>query len=85
MITLVGVIGTRLDVYSTIYCGWLCYFYNRERSDMFRVWKYFIVSIAVQIPLQYVLAVGIPPTYCKGQYFAYKNVSFKFVIIILAH
>lgn len=64
LMSLVAVIGTRLDVYSLIYAGWLCYFYNRERKDIARVWKAFVIFITVLIPLQYLMCVGIPPGIC---------------------
>ncbi|XP_063601150.1 piezo-type mechanosensitive ion channel component-like [Penaeus indicus] len=64
LMSLVGVIGTRLDVYSLFYAGWLCYFFNRQRKDIARVWKGFVISITVLIPLQYLMCVGIPPALC---------------------
>ncbi|XP_037802529.1 LOW QUALITY PROTEIN: piezo-type mechanosensitive ion channel component-like [Penaeus monodon] len=64
LMSLVGVIGTRLDVYSLFYAGWLCYFFNRQRKDIARVWKAFVISITVLIPLQYLMCVGIPPALC---------------------
>nr|XP_045617167.1 piezo-type mechanosensitive ion channel component-like isoform X3 [Procambarus clarkii] len=64
LMSLVAVIGTRLDVYSLIYAGWLCYFYNRQRKDIARVWKAFVIFITVLIPIQYLMCVGIPPGIC---------------------
>ncbi|MPC15680.1 Piezo-type mechanosensitive ion channel component 1 [Portunus trituberculatus] len=62
--SLVAVIGTRLDVYSLFYAAWLCYFYNRERKGIARVWKGFVVFITVLLPIQYLMCVGIPPGIC---------------------
>ena len=67
LMSLVAVIGTRLDVYSLFYAAWLCYFYNRERKGIARVWKGFVVFITVLIPLQYLMCVGIPPGICTGR------------------
>lgn len=64
--SLVAVIGTRLDVYSLFYAGWLFYFYNRQRKDISRVWKGFVIFITVLIPIQYLMCVGIPPSICTG-------------------
>lgn len=65
--SLVAVIGTRLDVYSLFYAAWLCYFYNRERRGIARVWKGFVIFITILIPLQYLMCVGIPPGICTGK------------------
>nr|UEE08537.1 putative piezo-like channel protein [Astacus leptodactylus] len=64
LMSLVAVIGTRLDLYSLIYAGWLCYFYSRQRKDIARVWKAFVIFITVLIPIQYLMCVGIPPGIC---------------------
>ncbi|XP_050729555.1 piezo-type mechanosensitive ion channel component-like isoform X3 [Eriocheir sinensis] len=64
LMSLVAVIGTRLDVYSLFYAAWLCYFYNRERRGIARVWKGFVIFITILIPLQYLMCVGIPPGIC---------------------
>ncbi|XP_071541022.1 piezo-type mechanosensitive ion channel component isoform X2 [Panulirus ornatus] len=64
LMSLVAVIGTRLDLYSLFYAGWLCYFYNRQRKDISRVWKAFVIFITVLIPIQYLMCVGIPPSIC---------------------
>ncbi|XP_066947530.1 piezo-type mechanosensitive ion channel component isoform X4 [Macrobrachium rosenbergii] len=64
LMSLVGVIGTRLDVYSLFYAVWLCYFYNRQRKDIAKVWKGFVIFITVLIPLQYLMCIGIPPGLC---------------------
>lgn len=65
--SLVAVIGTRLDVYSLFYAAWLCYFYNRERRGIARVWRGFVIFITILIPLQYLMCVGIPPGICTGE------------------
>ncbi|KAK3878310.1 hypothetical protein Pcinc_017051 [Petrolisthes cinctipes] len=64
LISLVAVIGTRLDVFSLFYAAWLCYFFNRSRKDIARVWFAFIICITVLIPIQYLMCVGIPPGIC---------------------
>ncbi|KAG7166218.1 Piezo-type mechanosensitive ion channel component-like [Homarus americanus] len=64
LMSLVAVIGTRLDLYSLFYAVWLCYFYNRQRKDIAYVWKAFVIFITVMIPFQYLMCVGIPPGIC---------------------
>ncbi|RXG55451.1 Piezo-type mechanosensitive ion channel component [Armadillidium vulgare] len=68
LMSLVGVIGTRLDLYSVFYTVWLCYFFNRRREEIYKVWHWFIYFITFMIPIQYLMCVGMPPTVCLADF-----------------
>jgi piezo-type mechanosensitive ion channel component 1/2 len=64
--TLVILIGTRLDIYSVIYSAWLAALFRRPRMKLGAVWRWLIIFICVFTPLQYLMCVGLPPGLCIG-------------------
>ncbi|CAG9784241.1 unnamed protein product [Diatraea saccharalis] len=64
LICLIGVIGSRMDVYAVIYSGWLLALVSVRRARQARVWPAFTACVTVLVPLQYMLAVGFLPQLC---------------------
>ncbi|XP_059490786.1 piezo-type mechanosensitive ion channel component-like isoform X3 [Neocloeon triangulifer] len=64
LMTLVILIGTRLDMYSIIYSIWLAFLFKRPRLKLSLVWRWLIIFVCVLTPLQYFLCVGLPPGLC---------------------
>ncbi|XP_049822868.1 piezo-type mechanosensitive ion channel component isoform X3 [Aethina tumida] len=63
----VGLIGTRMDFYALLYSFWLLILMcclKVSRATLSRVWNLYLIFIAVLLPIQYVMVVGIPPTLC---------------------
>ncbi|XP_049832005.1 piezo-type mechanosensitive ion channel component isoform X1 [Schistocerca gregaria] len=60
----VGLIGTRLDFYAVLYSFWLCLLFAMRRETAARIWIFYQIFIAVLLPVQYALAVGLPPGLC---------------------
>ncbi|XP_071053073.1 piezo-type mechanosensitive ion channel component isoform X2 [Onthophagus taurus] len=65
LITTVCLIGIRMDMYGLFYAIWLsllCFI----RRDILRagMWTLYLFFIAITIPIQYFLSVGIPPSLC---------------------
>ncbi|RZC37773.1 piezo-type mechanosensitive ion channel component 2 [Asbolus verrucosus] len=60
----VALIGFRMDMYSVIYSIWLCILFNLKRKTLAKVWNCYMIFIALLLPLQYVMTVGLPPTLC---------------------
>jgi len=69
LVTMVVVIGTRLDVFSLLYSSWLIPMFLLERVKLSRIWLAFIGFIAVLLPIQYLSAVGLPPFLCPGTFY----------------
>ncbi|XP_018574920.1 piezo-type mechanosensitive ion channel component isoform X3 [Anoplophora glabripennis] len=61
----VAVIGIRMDMYAVFYSIWLCILFSMKRSVLSRVWVFYLIFIAVLLPIQYFMAVGLPPTLCQ--------------------
>ncbi|CAH1971749.1 unnamed protein product [Acanthoscelides obtectus] len=61
----VAVIGTRMDMYSVLYAIWLCILFSMKRSTLSKVWLFYLIFLAVALPFQYFMAVGLPPTLCQ--------------------
>ncbi|CAL8113936.1 unnamed protein product [Orchesella dallaii] len=64
LITLVAVIGTRLDIFSVLYSFWLIPMFCMRREKLATVWLPFIIFISVFLPIQYIFCVGLPPFLC---------------------
>ncbi|XP_063932118.1 piezo-type mechanosensitive ion channel component isoform X3 [Zophobas morio] len=60
----VAVIGFRMDLYSIIYSVWLCVMFVCKRETLAKIWSIYMTFIALLLPIQYVMAVGLPPTLC---------------------
>nr|CAI5853648.1 unnamed protein product [Callosobruchus analis] len=61
----VAVIGTRMDMYSVLYAIWLCILFSMKRSTLSKVWLFYLIFLAIALPFQYFMAVGLPPTLCQ--------------------
>ncbi|XP_064212897.1 piezo-type mechanosensitive ion channel component isoform X19 [Tribolium castaneum] len=60
----VAVIGFRMDMYSIIYSVWLCVMFIAKRDTLAKIWTFYMMFIALLLPIQYVMTVGLPPTLC---------------------
>ncbi|KAL3280583.1 hypothetical protein HHI36_003816 [Cryptolaemus montrouzieri] len=60
----VSLIGFRMDLYALLYAIWLCGLFTLQRDTLSRIWNVFILFIAVLIPFQYCMVVGLPPSLC---------------------
>ncbi|XP_023706983.1 piezo-type mechanosensitive ion channel component isoform X4 [Cryptotermes secundus] len=60
----VALIGTRMDLYAVLYGVWLCVFVIMEREKLAKIWGIYQVFIVMLIPIQYAMAVGLPPALC---------------------
>lgn len=65
--TTVALIGTRMDLYAVIYGVWLCVLVIMKREKLAKIWSIYQVFIVMLIPIQYAMAVGLPPALCIGK------------------
>ncbi|XP_026329382.1 piezo-type mechanosensitive ion channel component isoform X3 [Hyposmocoma kahamanoa] len=79
LICLMGVIGSRMDLYALIYAGWLLILVSIKRPLQAKVWKPFTGFTMVMVPLQYLLAVGFLPGFCIQYPWAGTNPQLKHV------
>jgi hypothetical protein len=63
----VALIGTHIDVYAVLYGIWLCVLVIMKREKLPKIWGIFQTFIATLIPIQYAMAVGLPPALCTGK------------------
>ncbi|XP_065226860.1 piezo-type mechanosensitive ion channel component isoform X3 [Planococcus citri] len=68
-ISIVLLIGNRLNVASLVYAFWLLFFMLCNRATLSKIWYFFNWFVAVTIPLQYVIIVGLPPELCFEKFF----------------
>lgn len=64
LIATVALIGTRMDLYAVFYGTWLCIMFVLERKKIQKIWNCYLAFIAIMLPLQYVMVVGLPPGLC---------------------
>ncbi|XP_038211570.1 piezo-type mechanosensitive ion channel component-like [Zerene cesonia] len=64
LICLMGVIGSRMDLYAVIYSGWLLALVSLRRKPLANLWPAFTGLITLLVPLQYMIAVGFMPQFC---------------------
>ncbi|XP_061378195.1 piezo-type mechanosensitive ion channel component isoform X1 [Danaus plexippus] len=64
LICLMGVIGSRMDVYAAVYAGWLLVLAAARRARLCTLWSSFTATVTVLVPLQYLIAVGFIPNFC---------------------
>ncbi|XP_073942032.1 piezo type mechanosensitive ion channel component isoform X3 [Choristoneura fumiferana] len=64
LICLIGVIGSRMDVYAVLYAFWLLLLVSVKRVTQARVWPVFTVCVTILVPIQYMIAVGFMPQFC---------------------
>ncbi|PSN54799.1 hypothetical protein C0J52_01988 [Blattella germanica] len=60
----VALIGTRMDLYAVLYGIWLCVLVIMRREKLAKIWGIYQVFIVMLIPIQYAMAVGLPPGLC---------------------
>ncbi|XP_063241990.1 piezo-type mechanosensitive ion channel component-like isoform X9 [Bacillus rossius redtenbacheri] len=65
LVMLVILIASRMDVYAVLYAFWLGALFSLKREILAKVWPIFQVFIIIFIPIQYAMAVGLPPGLCK--------------------
>ena len=63
----VALIGTHMDVYAVLYGIWLCVLLIMKREKIAKIWGIYQTFIATLIPIQYAMAVGLPPALCIGK------------------
>ena len=63
----VDLIGTRMDMYAVLLGMWLCVLVIMKREKLAKIWGIFQVFIIMLIPIQYAMAVGLPPGLCVGK------------------
>ncbi|XP_039764794.1 piezo-type mechanosensitive ion channel component isoform X2 [Pararge aegeria] len=64
LICLMGVIGSRMDLYAVIYAGWLLALVAARRACVARLWPAFTACVTALVPIQYMIAVGFMPYLC---------------------
>ncbi|XP_045785084.1 piezo-type mechanosensitive ion channel component isoform X13 [Maniola jurtina] len=64
LICLMGVIGSRMDLYAVIYSGWLLALVAARRACVARLWPAFTACVTALVPIQYMIAVGFIPYLC---------------------
>lgn len=57
-----------MDMYSVVHSIWLCVMFSLKRSTLSRMWDVYLVFIAIFLPIQYLMTVGLPPSFCIGKY-----------------
>ncbi|GAB6019982.1 hypothetical protein CHUAL_002736 [Chamberlinius hualienensis] len=62
--TMVAAIGIRLDILSVAYAIWLGGLFLLRRTTLSKVWPFYVAFLAILLPLQYSMCVGIPPGFC---------------------
>lgn len=60
----VALIGFRMDLYSILYGIWLAILFSLKRHTLSRIWNFYLFFVAVLLPIQYVMVVGLPPSLC---------------------
>ncbi|CAB3230721.1 unnamed protein product [Arctia plantaginis] len=64
LICLMGVIGSRMDVYAVLYAIWLLVMVSLKRQVQAKIWTWFTACITFLVPAQYMIAVGFLPQFC---------------------
>ncbi|ETN69527.1 hypothetical protein NECAME_05240, partial [Necator americanus] len=59
----------RMDMLAAVICIWLGIFVLNKRSVCRKLWYIFVIYLAVLLPLQYVIYVGLPEDSCLGSFF----------------
>jgi hypothetical protein len=67
----VALIGTRMDLYAVLYGVWLCVLVVMKRENLAKIWGIFQVFTVMVVPIQYAMAVGLPPALCIGKQLMY--------------
>lgn len=59
-------IGVRMDAVALIYSIWLLILLALPRHTLAQIWWSFVVFVAIFLPIQYALCVGLPPSPCMN-------------------
>ncbi|XP_044750779.1 piezo-type mechanosensitive ion channel component isoform X3 [Coccinella septempunctata] len=78
LIMTVALIGFRMDLYALLYAFWLCGLFTLRRETLSKIWNVFITFIAILIPFQYCMVVGLPPSLCIVFPWDTSNILHKF-------
>lgn len=70
-VSTVATIGLRCDFVSFLYALWFVVLLVQRRGRLARLWRYYIIFLAILLPLQYLACVGIPPSICSSKYSAH--------------
>lgn len=62
LMTIVTLIGIRLDFFSVLYGLWLLILFAKKRKQVARIWPLFKLFVIILLPLQYAIVVA-PPTW----------------------
>ncbi|XP_023211668.1 piezo-type mechanosensitive ion channel component 2-like [Centruroides sculpturatus] len=63
-IIMVCCIGIRPDIFSIISALWLYLLFLLHRETLAKIWPFYIAYLCFLLPLQYMLCLGIPPSFC---------------------
>lgn len=77
-------IGIRMDLCAIIHSFWLIILFSMKRKMLARVWRVYLYFIAVSLPVQYFLFIGIPPFLCFGNCFCFSTYIFHTGYLILS-
>ncbi|KAH8376905.1 hypothetical protein KR093_002071 [Drosophila rubida] len=66
LIALVSTITYRQDIVAVVYAVWLVVLLLLKRSQCAKMWGIFQTFFAISILLQYIVLVGLPPSWCMG-------------------
>ena len=68
LMSIVALIGTRLDFYSVLYSIWLIILFALKRKTVSRLWPVFKLFVIILLPIQYALVVAPPTWFCIREY-----------------
>ncbi|CAH0558079.1 unnamed protein product [Brassicogethes aeneus] len=60
----VALIGFRMDMYAFLYSIWLLILISCTRATQAKIWNIYVIFIAVLLPIQYIMVIGLPPSLC---------------------
>lgn len=67
LIALVSTITYRQDIVAVVYAVWLVVLLLLKRSQCAKLWGIFQTFFAISILLQYIVLIGLPPSWCTGK------------------
>ncbi|CAH1388772.1 unnamed protein product [Nezara viridula] len=83
LIACVILIGTRMDIYACIYAIWIFLLITPRRSVLSVVWPILTIFIAISIPFQYSLVVGLPPFLCFNYPWVYLEAFLNHIVHVI--
>lgn len=75
LIAMVALIGTRMDLYAIFHGIWLCIMFSMERKQIQRIWNFYLGFIAIMLPVQYIMVVGLPPGLCISKFISLLKIQ----------